>query len=488
MTNNTDPIFANPNAPKGGVLKASMSSFPLTLRPVGPDANHGFRDEWVVNNTPPLVVEHPNTTNLIPAVATHWAYGTDGKSMYFKINKKAKWSDGTPLTAVDYIFALEFMRSKHIVAPWYNDYYTTQITKVVKYDDHTISIHTPKVDPDLHLSVGDVRAQPKHFYKKITKDFVKKYNWKVVPNYGPYIVGKIKKGKLVELHRVKNWWGENERYFKGRFNVDKIRYKLIRDIGTMYKHFKKGNLSGFGLTLPEYWHSKAKGKIFDNGYVQKEWFYNDKQRGPLGFYFNLAHPILKDKNVRVGIAHAMNVDKVSNTILRGDYMRLPSFYVGYGEYSNNDIKPLPFDLKKAEQSFKKSGWVKRGKDGILVKDGNRMSFKVSFGYKHHTERLVILKDEAKKAGVEIELQYLDGMTAFKKAQEKKHEIHYTSWGGGLRPQIWEFFHSANANKTQTNNFNNYANKAMDKKIEKYRNSPSADERKVLSRDISKNYR
>ena len=71
-----------------------------------------------------LIGLHPNTENIIPEIATHWAFGADKKSMYFKLNPQARWSDGKPVTAQDFAYTIEFMRSEEIVAPWYNDYYT----------------------------------------------------------------------------------------------------------------------------------------------------------------------------------------------------------------------------------------------------------------------------------------------------------------------------------------------------------------------------
>ena len=72
-----------------------------------------------------LMGYQPNTDKLLPELATHWAYGKDGKTMYFKLDKNAKWSDGKPVTADDFIYTLEFMRSPHIKAPWYNDRITS---------------------------------------------------------------------------------------------------------------------------------------------------------------------------------------------------------------------------------------------------------------------------------------------------------------------------------------------------------------------------
>ena len=91
-----------------------------------------------------LLEVHPNTEAPVPSLATDWAFDENGRTMYFKLDKRARWSDGKPVTADDYIYTLEFMRSKHIKAPWYNDYYTREIEKVVKYDDYTISVSAPK--------------------------------------------------------------------------------------------------------------------------------------------------------------------------------------------------------------------------------------------------------------------------------------------------------------------------------------------------------
>ena len=100
LTNNTDPVYASAAAEKGGMFRDALMNFPLTFRTVGPDSNlaSGFRSA-VSGNQYSLIGIHPNTLNIIPELATHWAYGKDKKTMYFKLNKKARWSDGHPVTA-----------------------------------------------------------------------------------------------------------------------------------------------------------------------------------------------------------------------------------------------------------------------------------------------------------------------------------------------------------------------------------------------------
>ena len=153
LTNDSDPVYSAPEATKGGTFRSSLQSFPLTLRLVGPDSNSAFAG--VMRSLQLSLIEtHPNTENIIPSLATHWAYGKDKKTMYFKLNPKARWSDGNPVTADDFAYTLEFMRSKYIVAPWYNDYYTREIEKVTVYDDHTLAVTATKAKPDLYMTVA----------------------------------------------------------------------------------------------------------------------------------------------------------------------------------------------------------------------------------------------------------------------------------------------------------------------------------------------
>ncbi|MCP4134853.1 MAG: ABC transporter substrate-binding protein [bacterium] len=477
-TNDSEPEIASPKAKKGGTFHSAIETYPLTFRTVGRDSNNFTRSHFL-NNQMGLLGLHPNTEKLIPALATHWAYDKDGKTMYFKINKKARWSDGEsdgePVTADDFIYTLEFMRSKHIVAPWYNDFYTREIDKVVKYDDYTISVSTTKKKPELWLYVG-ISPTPKHFYGKLDKTFIKKYNWKVEPNTGPYtLASNHKNRKFLLFKRKKNWWAKDLKYFRNRFNVDEIKFKVIRDKNSIIEHFKKGNIDGYRATLPTDWHVKATGDVFDKGYAHKLWFYTDSRQPTWGLYMNLDRPLFKDINVRLAFAHAINFDKMNTQTMRNEAGRLPNFFTGYGVYTNKRIKARPFRIPLVEKYMKKSGW-KRGPDGIWVKDKIRYSVNISYGEERYTPRLVVLKEEAKKAGIELKLRILEKSTSYKEIMEKKHEIAYMGWSASFRPSPWQSFHSANAHKPQTNNINNLDDPEIDKMIDAYRNSSRTQER------------
>ncbi|MGD9877219.1 MAG: extracellular solute-binding protein [Desulfococcus sp.] len=480
LTNTADPVFASPEARRGGTFHTALMTFPLTFRTVGPDSNSSFRSA-ILGNQLSLIGLHPNTLNIIPELATHWAFDPDKKTMYFKLNPRAQWSDGVPVTADDFAFTLEFMRSEHIIAPWYNDYYTQEIDRVIVYDDHTLAVVSTKAVPDLHLKLG-IAPTPRHYYQTLGPDFVRRYNWEIVPNTGAYQISYFRKGKYVMFKRKPDWWGNDLHYFNNRFNVDRVKFTVVRDFNVLWEYFKKARIDTFAMNFPQYWHIRSKTPQIEKGYIERIWFFNDTQQSAMGLWLNQDREIFRDPRLRYAFAHAMNVEKVIEQVLRNDYFRLESGFVGYGPYSNTEIRARRFDLEKVNEYMKEAGW-RRGPDGIWTKGGRRFSVEVSYSIEEHTPRLVVLKEEAKKAGIELQLQRLDPSAAYKMVMEKKHDVAWMGWSTSLRPQYWEHFHSVNAHKPQTNNITNTDDPELDRLIDAYRNSLDEAERIDLSRRI-----
>lgn len=481
--NDTDPVYADPEAKRGGTFRDFMSSFPLTLRKYGPDSNGGFA-AYVRETNLPLLSTHPVTRNPIPMLANQWAFGADNKTLYFRINPKARWSDGQPVTADDWVFTLKMMRSKEINDPWYNNYYSTQISEVTKFDDHTLAITsgTEKSREDL-LEALPFTPEPSHAIK-LTANWVKEYNWKVLPVTGPYQIGELKKGKSVTFDRVKDWWGNDERYFQHRFNPDRIEIKVLRDQNIAWQHFLRGELDTFPLVMPNWWHDKSKTAEFEKGYIERIWFYNQTPQPPMGLYLNTADPLLSNLDVRLGIQHALALDKMIATLLRGDYQRLNTYGSGQGEFTNTDLKARPFDPALAREFFAKAGFTKTGPDGILRNDKDQpLSLSITYTTAEHAQRLTLLREEAKKAGLNLELNLMDASAGFKSMLEKKHQSAWMAWSGGRYPAYWEHFHKVNANKPQTNNIMNIDDDRISALVEQYDKAFDFGKKADLSRQI-----
>ncbi|WP_089140543.1 extracellular solute-binding protein [Vibrio rumoiensis] len=493
QTNNNDPIFASPDAKFGGIYHTYMASFPQTFRTVGPDANGTFA-AWS-RSTMALLDRHPNTDNWLPSIATSWAFSDDHKTVYFKLDPKAKWSDGKPVTAKDFTFILQLMRSKDIVAPWYNDFYTKEVSDVIAYDDHTIAVVSGKPrNPDELMDYVNLSPIPAHFYANprkdenddgIADDFVRRYNFKPEPTVGPYYIDDIDKGKAVSFKHVKDWWGYGNKYYQHRFNVEKISIKVIRDPDIAFKYFEKGQLDSFALLRPTLWHDKAVGENYDKGYIHKAWAFNQAPVGAGGIWLNTAMPMLDDINVRQGLMHAMDYDGMLNKILRNDYVRKNNpMGSGHGEYDQPDISAPKFEPKLAVSFFEKAGFAQIGPDGIRQNDkGQRLSFAVTYATPAHTPRIAYLREQAKLAGLDLTLNLIDGSSMFKYVLEKKHQLSFHDMSASRIPVYWQYFSSEFANKPQNNNFTNYSSPELDKLIESYRNEFDLEKKHQLSRQI-----
>ena len=499
------PDIGSPEAKKGGTFNYFLADFPRTLRRVGPDANGPFRG-WILDfMVPGLANGHPNFDGYYPALAEKWSISPEDNTVYFKLDKEATWSDGVPITADDYMFMFFFYRSPHIVAPWYNNWYGTQYNNITRYDDHTISISIPNAKPHFEDNMLSLSPIPKHFYKELGVDYTDRYQWRFVPTAAAYVVHDkdIKKGRSIGLTRLKDWWAKDKKYFRNRFNVDKIRLTVIRDNSKDFEAFKRGDVDLHRLNTSELWYEKLPDSDEDvqAGYMEKSIFYNDIPRPTYGLWINTSRPLLDNNDVRVGIHYASNWKLVIDKFFRGDYQRMQTSADGFGKATHPTLRARTFDLNKAQDAFAKAGFTERGPDGILVNDkGARLSFTITTPYSNLGDVLTILKEEAIKAGLELRIEILDMTAGFKKANEKKHDIQFTALNvGGRYPRYWETYHSENAYdkaflddgsinperklKVQTNNIETLADWNIDQLINRYRAAKNEDELIETAREL-----
>ena len=65
-----------------------------------------------------LVTQHPKTLAPIEGVATRWESSNKNKTYTFHLRKDAKWSDGTPLNAKDFLYAWERILTPENASPY----------------------------------------------------------------------------------------------------------------------------------------------------------------------------------------------------------------------------------------------------------------------------------------------------------------------------------------------------------------------------------
>lgn len=480
------PEIGDPAALKGGVFRRFIPSFPPTIRPFGDNSNNSFRGDAYDYIELPMVSLHPETMKEIPGLAKAWAESPDGRTVYFKLDPEARYSDGVPVRARDFLIAVYLRVSDHIVNPYAKQFYRENIAQIAIYDDTTISVSLPETKAYAAALAGAITPSAPHFYSEYGADYNERYQWRFPPTTGAYEIrpDDVVKGVSITQTRVKDWWARDRKYYKHRFNPDKIVHTVVRDESKAFELFRAGELDTFYLTRPELWYEKSEIEPVHKGYIERVTFYNRYPKIPRGLYLNVAKPHLDKLDVRIGIQHAMNWQKVIDVMFRGDCQRLNAFNEGYVTFSDPSIRSRPYSIELARVAFRKAGYTVEGKDGILSKpDGTRLSVSVSYPVMPVYDRMfAILCEEAKACGFELRLDGLEATVSYKKVMQKQHEMTLSSWMiSPPIPDFHQFLHSSNAVddkgalKPQTNNIFSWRRADTDELSEKVRTARNAEE-------------
>ncbi|MES2921175.1 MAG: ABC transporter substrate-binding protein [Verrucomicrobiota bacterium] len=473
------PEIGDPAAKKGGVLRRHLLhlSFPPTIRPFGPNSNNGFRGDLYDNIEMPLVALHPATMKEIPGIASEWAVLPDRRTVFLKIDPAATYSDGVPVKARDFLISIYLRVSDNVVNPFTKEFFRDTYAQMTTYGDSVLSITLPEPTVYPAATAGAFPPSPPHFYADYGPDYADRYQWLFPPTTGAYEVKPedLIKGVSITQSRVKNWWAKDHKYYKYRFNPDKLANVLVRDESKAFELFRAGELDSFLITNPDMWYEKSEIPPVYDGYIEKATYYNQFPRIPRGLYLNVTRPPLGDINVRTGIQHAMNWQKVIDVMFRGDYSRLNSFNQGFGIFSDPSIRARPYSIDTARAAFRAAGYTTEGRDGILMKpDGTRLSIPVTYQAIPLIDRIfAILREDALACGFELRLDGLEGTVFYKKIMQKQHEMNYSAWNATPPlPEFFQFLHSSGAfddkgnPKPQTNNFFVWARPDTDIMVDK----------------------
>ncbi|WP_038108810.1 ABC transporter substrate-binding protein, partial [Treponema pedis] len=121
------------------------------------------------------------------------------------------------------------------------------------------------------------------------------------------------------------------------------------------------------------------------------------------------YELFKTRKARQAMYYAIDMQGMLDNVMQGELKRLHNIGMGnvWAGYDFNDhtIRKPDFDPVKAGELLAEAGYTELGSDGIrMTKDGKRASFELMYPQAEHTEKFSYIKEQAKKAGVEIELK------------------------------------------------------------------------------------
>ena len=489
-TNNADPPIGSAQALRGGTLNQSIDAYPLTFRLIGPNSSDAFAS-WNRRFTMyfGLVERHPVTDRFIPMMATHWSVQDDQRTIYFKLDRDARFSDGKPVTARDYAFTLQMMRSEHIVDPFYASYAKRFYESVDVIDDYTLRIVGTRPSWRPLSDYAGLWPTPVHA-TVLDADWVKRTTNEVQIAVGPYVVSDVARGESVTFQRVPNWWGDSKRFFKGRYNVDRIHLRVIPTERRL-DWLRRGELDLMNELTARVWTEEYTFPAVRNGWLRRMRVMTDMPSGISGLHMNLAAPIFRNKDFRKAVQHLFNFERLNSNLMFNEYFRQVSFFEGT-EYANPALESYAFDPAKARESLRHAGYqrpdelrsrgwagrvwnVVRGllfarsdDDDVLVNErGEKASFTLIYGSKGLERHLTVVQQEFRRAGVDMQLRLLEPGTAFERGLERKYEMTQTNRTTSFYPEPRQYLHSEFKQSTNNNNIWGFGNADVDEFIRIY---------------------
>jgi len=103
-TSANSKYFGQTVAPKNNVLRYISGSEPESLDPAVPNGQPEARILMSIYEG--LIEYHPKTLEPIPAIAESWEVGPDGTEYLFHLRNNAKFSNGDPITAKDFVYTI----------------------------------------------------------------------------------------------------------------------------------------------------------------------------------------------------------------------------------------------------------------------------------------------------------------------------------------------------------------------------------------------
>lgn len=307
------------------------------------------------NNNQPV----PQIAAEVPT-AENGGITNEGKTLTIKLNPDAKWSDGTPLTAADYVFTYEMIISEQNTSQTTYPY-ADFVTSVEAPDDHTLVVNFNEPFAAWLTSLFTY-VLPQHILQPVfdADGSLDNAEWNRNPTVGvgPFVFAEWESGSHLRFVKNENWFGTPAK-------IDEVFIRIVPDDAAQIAAIKTGD-SDIGVFLnysdiPEI-ESEGTATVVAVGSGYNEgWFFNVSPE--------TAHPAMQDVNVRKAIALATNREQITQDLLLGKTQPAATFWDTTPPYGNPNLETYPYDPAEANRLLDEAGWVDSNGDGTRDKDG-----------------------------------------------------------------------------------------------------------------------
>ena len=255
------------------------------------------------------------------------------KFVIFHLNPKARFSDGTPVTAADVKFSFDTFQSKSNPGL---QMYIADLDKTEVLSRHQVKM-TFKSDNNSEMPLI-LSALPIYSQKDWQgKDF-SRITLQPMLGSGPYLIERIDAGRSITYKRNPNYWGKDLPVNKGRYNFDRLKFVYYRNMDVAFEGFKSGQYTLHEEYTARKWVTEYQFPAVKAGMVVKYKFRHENPVPTQSFVFNTRRAPMQDIHFRQALSHAYDFEWQNKALFYGQYQRLQSYF------SNSELEAKGLSL------------------------------------------------------------------------------------------------------------------------------------------------
>ncbi|WP_297837294.1 peptide ABC transporter substrate-binding protein [uncultured Roseibium sp.] len=362
---------------------------------------------------------------IIPGVASEWKVSDDGKTYTFMLRDDAKWSNGDPVVAGDFVFSLQRIMNPETGAKYANVLYpilnAEKVNKgeakpeelgVKAVDDHTLEIALESPTPYFIDLLGHQTGLPVHpaSVEKFGSDFVKAEN--IVTN-GAFTLAEFVPNAHVKA--VKNPHFHDADQVK----IDTVFFYPTEDRGAALRRFQAGEL-----------HTNNDAPTEQVAFMREnlgDQFHVAPYLGTYYYALNHEDEVLKNPDVRQALSMAIDreflADEIWGSTMVAGYSFVPPGIGNYGDPAYADYKDMS-QIDREEKAIELLTNAGFGPD-------NPVELTINYNTsENHKNTAVAIADMWKPLGVNVKLINTDTKTHYAMLRDRQDfDVARAGWIG-----------------------------------------------------------
>lgn len=487
--------YVNPEAPKGGSFRRSSMEdgqfdhlIPYVDKGTGVTQIQG----WLYSPLAYRSQDEPYT--VYGMVAQSMELAQDRSWIRFSLNPRARFADGTPITAQDVSYTFDLLRTQGSLA--YRQRFADVDQVVVESPTQVRFLFKSADNRTLPLDIASLPVLPEHWWRE--RKFANGGGFEAPLGSGPYRISAVDNGRSVTFERVKDWWGKDLAITRGLYNFDTLRLEFFGDTDVSRQILRA---QGYDFNREFSATSYAVGYDGDalrDGRLQREQLAPAAVQGTQGFVFNLQKPLFQDRRVRQALSLLWDFDWSNRQMMHSMYIRQRSFFsrselaasqlpdaqeLAILEPLRGQVPDEVFDQVyqppvtdgsghiraqqlQALKLLEAAGWKPRG-DRLINAQGTPLQFTFLSNQKGFERLLLPFKRNLAQIGIGLNIRMIDSAQYANRVRARDYDMIVNGYPVSPSPgrELLNFFGADSADDPGSNNFMSLRNPAVDRLIE-----------------------